>query len=182
MSYRLVSFQAGLEGDFYGLHCPANEAGWCNCVAWWVDGWDGWAERTAEQNRQLRQGLLAEDEYDGYLLYEDEKPIAWCQVGRRDRLVKLVNQMQLEAEPDAWAITCFLVDAAYRRQGVAGRMLMMVLADLAGKGIGTVEAYPKRGEGLDVSDLWNGPETMFAGAGFVFVKEAAQRAVWRFDL
>ena len=81
MDYRLVSFRPGLEDDFFRLHCPANDAGWCNCVAWLVDGWEGWGERTAEQNRQLH--------------------------------------------------------------------------------------------------LWNGPESVFAAAGFEFVKEVAQRAVLR---
>jgi ribosomal protein S18 acetylase RimI-like enzyme len=179
MDYRLVSFRPGLEDDFFRLHCPANDAGWCNCVAWLVDGWEGWGERTAEQNRQLRQTLLAEGEYDGYLLFDGDLPVAWCQAGHRDRLVKLVNQMQLTADPDTWAITCFLVAPAYRRQGIAGRMLAMVLADLRSKGIQTVEAFPKRGANLDSPDLWNGPESVFAAAGFEFVKEVAQRAVLR---
>jgi hypothetical protein len=65
MPYKIVPFQPGLEVGFYRLHCPANEAGWCNCVAWWVTGWDGWGERTAEENRQLRQSLLKKGEYDG---------------------------------------------------------------------------------------------------------------------
>lgn len=180
--YRLVGFRTGLEEDFYRLHCPANEAGWCHCVAWWVASWQGWGERTAEQNRQLREGLLAEGQYDGYLLYEGDNPIAWSQVGPRDRLVKLVNQMQLEPDPAVWALTCFLVAPAYRRQGVARQMLALILADLRGKGIASVEAYPKRGEQLDSLDMWNGPEQIFVSAGFEFVKEVAQRAVFRMAL
>ena len=182
MSYKLVPFQPGMEADFFRLHCLANEADWCNCVAWWVESWDGWGERTAEQNRQLRQSLLAQDEYDGYLLFDGDQPIAWCQVGCRDRLVKLVEQMQLEPAATTWAITCFLVAPAYRQQGVARQMLEMVLVDLRQKGIEAVEAYPKRGSDLDAFDLWNGPETMFVSADFSFIKEVSQRAVLRLTL
>ncbi len=182
MSYNLVPFQPGMEADFYRLHCPANDAGWCNCVAWWVDSWDGWGERTAEQNRQFQQSLLSQDQYDGYLLFDADAPIAWCQVGRRDRLIKLVSQMQLELDPTTWAITCFFVAPAYRQQGVAKQMLDMVLAELKAKDISTVEVYPKRGLDLGASDLWNGPETMFTSAGFLFIKEVAQRAVLRMAL
>lgn len=171
-----------MEADFYRLHYAANEAGWCRCVAWWVESWDGWAERTAEQNYELRQALLAEGEYDGYLLFESEEPIGWCQVGRRDRLMKLVNQMALAPSPQTWAITCFLVAPGYRQQGVAAEMLKMVLADLRAKEIEVVEAYPRRGANLEAADLWNGPEKMFAEAGFEFVKSVAQRAVWRLTL
>jgi GNAT superfamily N-acetyltransferase len=180
--YRLVPFQQGLEDDFFRLHCPANEAGWCHCVAWWVDSWDGWGERTAEQNRRLRESLLAGGHYDGYLLYNGDKPVAWCQVGRRDRLVKLVNQMQLLPDSETWAITCFLVALAYRRQGIAKQLLTMILADLRRSEIKAVEAYPKRGANLDAADLWNGPEEMFVSAGFEFIKEVAQRAVLRMAL
>lgn len=182
MVYKLVEFRAGLEEDFYRLHCPANEAGWCHCVAWWIDSWDGWGERTAEQNHQFRDDLLAQNHYDGYLLYDGDQPIAWSQVGSRDRLTKLVNQMQLEPKSAVWAMTCFLVAPAYRRQGIAQQMLAMILDDLRNKGIQTVEAYPKRGEHLDALDMWNGPEKMFVSAGFEFVKEVAQRAVYRMAL
>lgn len=182
MNYELVLFQPGMEVDFFRLHCPANESGWCYCVAWWVDSWDDWAERTAEQNRQLRQSLLTKGEYDGYLLFKGDEPVGWCQVGRRDRLMKLVNQMQIDPDPNIWAITCFLVAPAFRQQGIAGQMLQMVLADLRARGVSIVEAYPKRGTDLEAADLWNGPEGMFAKAGFLYVKGAAQRAVWRLVL
>jgi ribosomal protein S18 acetylase RimI-like enzyme len=182
MAYKLVPFAPGLEADFFRLHCPANEAGWCFCVAWWVESWQGWGERTAEENHRLRESLLAAGEYDGYLLFDDDEPAAWCQAGRRDRLSKLVKQMQLLPDSETWAITCFLVAPAYRRQGIAGQMLAMVLTDLRRNGVRTVEAYPKRGSNLDALDLWNGPETMYISAGFEFVKEVAQRAVLRLAL
>src|SRR5262245_36045641 len=93
--------------DFFALHCEMYGESWCNCVAWHVPTWDGWGQRTAEQNLHLRQDLFARGEYDGYLLYDDGNPVAWCQCGPRDRLSKLTATYALESAAEIWAVTCF---------------------------------------------------------------------------
>ena len=99
---------AELVDDFFRLHSEENGCGWCCCVAWWVPTWEGWGDRSANENRALREKLFKQGEYDGYLLYVDDEPVGWCQVGPRDRLEKLVGQFSLAPDPSAWAITCFL--------------------------------------------------------------------------
>jgi len=168
--------------DFFQVHSVENEAGWCCCVAWWVPTWEGWGERTQAENRALREALFQGGEYDGYLGYLDSKPVGWCQTGPRDRLEKLRRQMGLAPDPEAWAITCFLIVPAYRREGVASSLLRGVLEDLQQRGVRRVEAYPKRGEHLDSGDLWNGPEGMFLQAGFRVVKEDSRRPVLVLEL
>jgi len=170
-------FEAALRDDFYRLHSEANEAGWCFCVAWWVQTWAGWSDRGAEQNRQLREALCDQGEYDGYLLYADGAPAGWCQAGPRDRLTKLVRQLALAPDPAAWAITCFQIAPARRRQGLASFLLGEVLRDLRGRGVRRVEAFPKRGPSLEVDELWNGPESMFRTAGFAVVRDDPRRPV-----
>jgi hypothetical protein len=83
---------------FYELHAGP-ERGWCSCVAWWVPDWEGFGERTAEENRALREALFARGEYDGYLAYADGRAVGWAQVGRRDRLAKLLSQFSLAPDP-----------------------------------------------------------------------------------
>jgi GNAT superfamily N-acetyltransferase len=95
-----------------------------------VPSWDRWGERTALENFNLRQNLLDGEIYDGYLLYVDGKPAAWCQLGQRDRLAKLVQQLELELDSEIWAITCFLVVPSFRHQGLATYLLKEVLRDL----------------------------------------------------
>ena len=135
------------------------------------------SEHSADQNRELRSALLDAGEYDGYLAYVGGIPAGWCQVGQCDRLEKLVWQFQLPPDSNTWAISCFMIAPAYRRQGLAARMLAAVLADLRNQGVQRVEAYPKRGGDLDVDDLWNGPESMFRAAGFGVVKDHPTRPV-----
>lgn len=175
-------FGPSLREDFFRLHSESNEAGWCRCVAWWVPSWEGWGDRKAEDNREVREGLLERGGYDGYLLFGGTVPIGWCQAGPRDRLEKLVRQFGLQPDTGAWAITCFLIAPRYRRLGLASRLLAGVLADLRERGARRVEAFPKRGQRLQAEDLWNGPEAMFLEAGFRVVRDDPNRHVLALEL
>jgi len=170
------------RADFYRLHNQANGCGWCYCAAWWVPTWEGWGERSGEANRVLRESLFDEGEYDGYLLYMDDAPAGWCQVGRRDRLVKLVRQFELPPDERVWAITCFLIAPGYRGRGLASILLREVLQDLRRKGVRRVEAYPKRGADLEAEDLWTGPERMWQAAGFRVARDHPARPVYDLEL
>ena len=166
--------------DFALVHGEANGAGWCHCVAWWVPTWQGWGERSADDNRAFRQRLCQRGEYDGYLLYVDGQPAGWCQVGPRDRLSKLVTQFELAPAPDTWAVTCFFIAPAHRGRGLAAHLLARVIEDVRGRGAGRLEAFPRRaphGSTLATLDLWNGPEAMFRAAGFDVIRDDPTRPV-----
>jgi GNAT superfamily N-acetyltransferase len=177
---RLARMAPDLERDFHRLHSDESGHGACACVAWWVPTWDGWADRTAAENRALREALFARGEHDGYLAYVDDAPAAWAQVGPRDRLAKLARQHGLAPDPDAWALSCLFVAPVQRGRGLARWLLSSVLDDLRARGVGAVEAFPRRGEGLDALDVWTGPHGLFAAAGFVEVEGGdARRMVMR---
>lgn len=154
------------RADFFRLHAGPNGWGECYCVAWWLSSWDDWADRTAEQNRTFREELFARDEDDGYLAYDGEDPVGWCQVGPRDRLGKLASQYALEPDPLTWAVSCFFIAEHARGTGVARRLLAHVIADLGERGVSRLEAFPSRGEDLDPGEAWTGPERLFRAAGF----------------
>lgn len=163
---RLRRLDMSTRADFFKLHSKTNDCGWCCCVAWWVPTWDGWSDRTAVQNRLLRQQLFDHGEFDGYLYYDDKTPIGWCQVGPRDRLQKLVKQFALSPDPDVWAITCFLVLPSHRRKGMARSMLEAVLEDLKSRAVTRVQAFPKQTESEDPLEHWCGPVQLFQEVGF----------------
>ncbi len=167
------------RGDFYRVHSPEHGTGWCYCTAWWVETWDGWGDRTDSENRELRKKLFHEGEYDGYLLYVDERPAGWCQCGRRDRLTKLVGQYGLTPDDSVWAITCFAILPEYRGMGLAHRMLTGVITDLEKRGVEQVEAFPKRGADLSAGEVWTGPEAVFRRAGFELDRDHPERPVYR---
>lgn len=171
-----------LRQDFFRLHSDENGCGLCQCVAWWVPVWDGWSDRTAEENRALRESLFDQGQYDGYLLFADEEPIGWAQVGRRDRLGKLVREYSLPPEPTTWAITCFLLAPKARGLGLARRLLEGIVSDLPRRGVTSLEAFPRRGEGLSPEEIWTGPESLFLHSGFSLVQDHPRRPRYRLDL
>lgn len=178
---RVVRWSNSNRDEFFRLHCDGKDAGWCQCVAWWVPTWDGWGERTAEQNRELRERLCDAGEYDGLLAYADgrDAPVGWCQVGPRDRLEKLVQQYRLEAAPRAWAVTCFQVHPEFRRQGVAATLLDHALVEAVVGNAACVEAFPKSGAALGEGELWSGPESLFRSRGFSVVTSYERGPVMR---
>lgn len=177
MIRRVCRLDAAHRADFYRLHNDANDCGWCCCIAWWVPTWEGFGERTAEENRRLRDELFDKDEYDIYMLYVDGTPMGSCQAGLRDRLPKLVKQYGLIPDPEAWAVTCFQIAPAARGQGHAAFLLSETLGNLRARGARRVEAFPKRGPDLDVMDVWTGPEGMYRGAGFIVIRDDPSRPV-----
>jgi GNAT superfamily N-acetyltransferase len=170
---------AETEADFYAIHCQAQSADWCYCVAWWIPTWDGFNARSAEANRQLRDDLFAAGEYDGYLLYVDGAALGWCQVGPRDRLDKLCAQYGLDPDPAAWAISCLLIAPTLRGQGLSHPFLAGVLADLRARGADYVQAFPKRGPDLDAGEVWRGPEAIYTQAGFTLERDDPRSPIYR---
>jgi GNAT superfamily N-acetyltransferase len=193
---RVERLDASRRADFFRVHAPEQGEGWCCCVAWWVAGWDGWQARSAEENRAIRDRLFDSGEHDGYMAYEGDLPVGWCQVGPRDRLRKLAAQFDLPADPGAWAVTCFVVVPGARRRGVARRMLEAEIADLPGRGARRLEAFPRRvgpaagvgaGVGAGATEtepgaLWTGPEQLYRDAGFRERGERGGRLVMELDL
>jgi len=171
-----------LEADLLRFLGDPGCRGWCFCVAWWVPTWDGWGDRTAAENRALREDLLRRGEHDGYLLYSGGEPVGWCQCGPRDRLPKLVRSYGLEPDPGAWAVSCFEIEPAHRGRGAARALLRGALEDLRSRGVRRVEGFPRRGEGLEPGRAWTGPEALFAGAGFRLLREAERGPVYGIDL
>ncbi len=177
MKIEVHLFTPERRGDFYAVHSDEHDCGWCNCVAWWTPTWDGWAERSAADNRALRARLLEQGQYDGYLLYVDGAPAGWCQVGLRDRLTKLAVAHDLVPDPSAWAVSCVLIVPALRGRGLARALLAGVVGDLRQRGVQRLEAFPRRGDDLPAEDAWTGPERLFASLGFRLERAGERRTV-----
>lgn len=181
-SISVERFREELLPDFRRLHSEENGAGWCRCVAWWVPTWDGWGERTGEENAALRTTLCEQGEYDGLIAYLRDEPVGWCQIGPRDRLAKLLAQLHLEPSPTTWAVTCFLVAPEHRRRGVAGALLAAAVEAARAAGATRLEGYPRAGAALEDGEAWMGTEALFARAGFTVARPGSPRSVVALDL
>ncbi len=166
------------EDDFYRIHCATTGNGWCHCVAWWVPTWEGWSERTAEQNAGLRRDLFSNGVHDGYLIHSGGTLAGWCQAWKRDVFPKLATQFGATPDAGAWMIGCILVLPEFRARGVATNALSQVVDDLKLRGARSIDTYPRRGA-LEPGELWNGPESTYVRLGFKVVRDDAKRPVLR---
>lgn len=176
MELRVQALTADSVADFWRLHGAGCGSDWCWCSAWWVDTWRGWSDRTSADNRAVRSALFERGQYDGYLLYDADEPVAWCQAGPAHRLPKLVRQFELTVDEHTWAVTCFLVVRHRRREGLARHLLRGVLEDLPHRGARQVLGFPRPGTDQD-ADLWNGPPRLFVQCGFEPVSERVARLI-----
>ena len=130
MDLRLEPLTKEREADFLALMARDEHGGQCWCVAWWVPTWEEYVAQTPEEHRAVRDDLFAPDVHDGYLAYVEGAPVGWVQAGPRDDLPKIAETFSLDPDPDAWAISCFMVLAPYRGQGLGRRFFAAVLDDL----------------------------------------------------
>jgi len=164
MKIEVRRLDESLTRDFFRLHGSPPFA-WCFCAAWAVPHWEGWGERSAAENRAVRERLFAAGRYDGYLLYVDGDPVGWCQCAPLGWFPKLVDQKRRTPAEGTYAVSCFCIAPEHRRRGLAHHLLEAVLEDLERRGARRVEAYPRHGSHPD-GEAWTGPEAVFHRAGF----------------
>lgn len=153
----------------------------CWCMFWRLDNQEIHT-KTESDNRAALREMIAAGRPIGLLLYQDDQPIAWCQVAPRLDFWRLFHTrgLRLEHPGDAsvWSITCVYVTRGARGQG-AGRQLVRAAVEYAGQhGASVIEAYPV----VDAStgrrtQLSSGTVDMFSDAGFTTAAPPAGRRV-----
>ncbi|MFN8518653.1 MAG: GNAT family N-acetyltransferase [Chloroflexota bacterium] len=129
----------------------------------------------------------------GLVAYLDGEPVGWCAVEPRTaypgllRVYRTPWQGRHEDKADAtvWAVTCFLIRAGYRHQGISRALARAAVEHARSRGARAIEGYPMISQpGVEVT--WGeehvGFSDVFAEAGF---REASRpgirRVVMRID-
>ena len=143
--------------------------GGCWCMAFHAKG-VGAAGNRAEKEARVREGHA-----HAALVFDGAACVGWCQFGPTQELPRIKHRRAYEeglaALPD-WRITCFFVDKASRRRGVAEAALAGALDQIAGLGGGLVESFPEDTSGRKVSGsfLHNATLALFEAHGFERVR------------
>jgi GNAT superfamily N-acetyltransferase len=83
------------------------------------------------------------------------------------------------AREGVWVVGCFLVEEPFRRQGVARALLRSGIELARARGVVSLEAFPRRAEGVRPEELWTGPSPLFEAEGFELVAGEGQYPVLR---
>lgn len=168
--------------DFFSVHSDQVCGGWCFCAAWWLPTWEGFGDRTSADNRTLREELFDKQIYDGYIVYFEDEPQGWCQVGLRDQYSKLLEKYSLEPDTEVWAVTCMAIPQRFQGLGLTHEILALIIGDLKSRGVKRLQAYPKADPNLPKMDNWTGPLSLYLKAGFKVVKTDEKHPVMELSL
>lgn len=146
---------------------------WGGCWCTYFHTLHGEKTFTTEDNRALKERLVAEGRAHAALVFDGEVAVGWCEYGAPKELPNINHRKEYEAglvDPPDYRLTCFFIDRRYRRQGVSAVALRGALELIAQAGGGVVEAYPQDtgGKQITASFLYNGTRSLFEQAGFTY--------------
>ena len=129
---------------------------------------------------------LAEGRVHGYLAFDGESSIGWCNAADMNNYPVndwnfIPNTARQNACGKTMAIVCFAIAPDYCGMGIAAAMLERVIADAQAEGFVAVEGY---GEVQNERVSWDfhGPIRLYEKAGFTEVASCDGRVVMRKEL
>ena len=127
---------------------------------------------TREKSRSSVINLINENKLRGYLAFDKDKPIGWCNANNRLNYQRLLKDYDYIDNPDdkVCSIVCFLIHPDYRRQGIARKILEKIIKDYSNKDYDYLEAYPKKEEFL-CGGNFKGPLKLYERYDFKINKE-----------
>jgi GNAT superfamily N-acetyltransferase len=159
----------GREPDylaFFDRDAFPDNPGWAGCYCLFPQAPHAtgeWNDQDREGNRAAAAGLIGRGELRGYLAYDGERPVGWCNANLRARYTILDPD---DRDPEAvGAIVCFVVAPPYRGRGVARQLLEAACEGFRERGVRVVEAYPRPNPDSDAANHF-GPLSMYLAAGF----------------
>ena len=126
--------------------------------------------------------LLIAGRIHGYLAFENEIPVGWCNAGDRDGYLSWIPDIAREASlGKTIAVLCFAIAPGYRGKGLSLALLEHIVADAKNQGYAAVEGYPRIQKDREPYDF-NGPLRLFEKAGFVETARQGDIVVMSKDL
>lgn len=114
----------------------------------------GMTRSRVAKSRRAKRDLVEKGSSNGILVYANAEPVGWCQYGPQVELPRIdagttYKQLALgDHGQRLWRVTCFWVDRAHRREGVATTALSAAIESIRKSGGGLVEAYPAKAKGF----------------------------------
>ena len=142
--------------------------------------------------RESAEKLINEGILHGYLAYDDNLSIGWCNANDQQNYIRVGSfDPGKRREQDFYispgekgkikSIVCFEIAPEYRGKGIAKALLQYVCEDAQKEGYEMIEVYPQVNETFSSLDF-TGPETMYHNAGFEEIMRYGKTIVMRKNL
>ena len=153
------------DGIAFGDH---GEWAFCYCLEGHMTRKDNEDLKDYNLRRNYAKQLILEGKMRGYLAYDGDKVVGWCNVNDRNNypyVAEMFAAMGHKAENvKTKSIFCFLVVSEYRGRGIATHFLEQVCKDAKQEGYEQVEAYPFSDENMEFQ--FHGTIKMYRTNGF----------------
>jgi len=169
--------------------------GGCWCMHWRREkGGKEWEAAKGAPNRRAFKKLVEAGEAHGILAFDGERPVGWCNFGRRSEFPRLdrtkAYRLDNAGEPtpeQIWSINCLFVSKEYRGTGLAQEMVAEAVKAIKRRKGKTIEAYPvtltSDGQKLPAAFAYTGPEIIYRRLGFKeHQRLAASRPMYRLEI
>jgi GNAT superfamily N-acetyltransferase len=149
----------------------------CWCTFWRMTNAEA-AGLDAEDRKNWLKDRAEADPAVGLVALRDGAAVGWVSVGPREDFGRLPTSRTIPfvAGEGVWAVKCFVVAKAVRRQGLAPRLLNAAIAAASAQGAKVIEAHPiapQPDHRVPAAKAYTGVESMFLSAGFSRVAESA---------
>jgi GNAT superfamily N-acetyltransferase len=138
----------------------------CYCRFYHCEDAEIWKQRTAEQNRAEALGAIKDGSMRGYLAYDGDKIIGWCNANNLEAYHLLKPELSpIIKDQKTGVVICFLIHNEYQSQGVARMLLDAAILGFRNEGYDTVIAMPVD---VDVPEKrYRGTLNMYQERGFI---------------
>jgi GNAT superfamily N-acetyltransferase len=182
MWLRLESLTPNLWPAIEDLFEGATACNRCWCMYWRIGR--AYTKRPRETNKDAFHRIVQAGPPPGFLAFDGDTAVGWCQLSSRDSLPYLNRTSFLKRVDDlpVWCISCFYVRKGYRRLGLTLALVREALKIARDAGAPALEAYPLDMD-LTSSSSWTGFASTFLTLGFKCVtRRRPPRPIMRYTL
>ncbi|MBD5526960.1 MAG: GNAT family N-acetyltransferase [Lachnospiraceae bacterium] len=139
--------------------------------------------------RESAEQLINEGVMHGYLAYEDDLAIGWCNANDQQNYIRVGSFDPGKCQEEDYCISsgekgkvkslvCFEIAPGYRGKGIAKALLQRVCEDARAEGYEWIEVYPQETDAYSAFDF-TGPVEMYKNTGFEEVRRWGKTIVMR---
>jgi GNAT superfamily N-acetyltransferase len=129
-----------------------------------------WFNRDSMTNRLESISAIQSGEMNGFLIYDQDKPIGWLNAQAASNFIRLSSEINSFSDKKFALSICFVIHPDYRNQGIATQLLDYAIEYFKQKEFNGMLALPPT-EVCDIQKAYRGVLSMYLKRGYKKVSE-----------